>query len=151
MLQLRKAGVADARAITELIAPFAAADLMLPRRLPQLYEAIRDFHVLYDDGQLVGCAALHVFDGELAEVKSLAVAAAAHGRGHASRLVGACLDEARALGLAKVFALVLRSDLWEKLGFVCADKETLPQKVFGECLFCPKFERCDELAVVYAL
>jgi amino-acid N-acetyltransferase len=148
---VRKARVEDAGAIRELIAPFAARDLMLPRPLPLVYEHVRDFHVVTDAEGLLACVALHVFDGQLAEVKSLAVAPRAQGQGVASRLVRRCLDEALELGIARVFALVLRDDLWRRLGFATVDKDCLPQKVWGECIFCAKYHRCDEVAVVYDL
>ena len=148
---LRKATVDDAAAISDLIAPYAERDLMLPRPLAQLYDHLRDFHVACDDEGLAGCVALHVFDGQLAEVKSLAVAPRAVGHGLGGVLVRRCLDDARALGVRRVFALVLRDDLWRRLGFDVVARETLPQKVWGECIFCPKFHRCDEVAVVIDL
>jgi amino-acid N-acetyltransferase len=149
--QLRSAVVADAPALAALIAPFAARDLMLPRTLPQLYEHIRDFHVAEVEGEILGCVALHVFDADLAEVKSLAVAESAQGLGVGSLLVERCLAEARELGLSRVFALVLRESLFRRLGFRVVAKEELPQKVWGECIFCPKFHRCDEIAVLREL
>ena len=148
---VRRATVHDAVAVSTLIEPFAQRDLMLPRPVGALYEAIRDFHVVDDGERLIGCVALHVFDRDLAEVKSLAVAEGYQGRGLASLLILRCLDDARELRMQKVFALVLRDDLWRRLGFATVDKTELPQKVWGECIYCPKFHRCDEVAVVYSL
>lgn len=148
---VRRATVQDATAVSELIEPFAQRDLMLPRPVAALYEAIRDFHVVDDGERLIGCVALHIFDRDLAEVKSLAVAEGHQGQGLASLLILRCLADARDLQLAKVFALVLRDDLWRRLGFATVDKESLPQKVWGECIYCPKFHRCDEVAVVFDL
>ncbi|NUQ01341.1 MAG: N-acetyltransferase [Armatimonadetes bacterium] len=148
---IRKAALRDAPAISALIQPFAAQDLMLPRPLTSLYESIRDFHVVLDGEQLLACAALHLFDHDLGEIKSLAVAPEAHGRGLGSLLIGRAADEARELGLRRLFALVLRVGLFERLGFRVVAKEELPQKVWGECIFCPKYHRCDETAVVLEL
>jgi len=148
---VRRATVHDAESVSALIEPFAQRDLMLPRPVAALYEAIRDFHVVDDGERIIACVALHVFDGDLAEVKSLAVSASHQGQGLASLLIGRCLDDARSLRLSRVFALVLRDDLWRRLGFATVDKEMLPQKVWGECIYCPKFHRCDELAVVIEL
>ncbi len=145
---LRRATVADAPRIAALIQPFAAQDLMLPRPLPALYEQIRDFLVVDDGDRLAACVALHVFDAELAEIKSLAVADEAAGRGLGSALIERAMADAAELGLAQVFALVLRVGLFERLGFRVVAKEDLPQKVWGECIYCPKFHRCDEVAVV---
>ncbi|MBI2301181.1 MAG: N-acetyltransferase [Armatimonadetes bacterium] len=144
---LRKASVADAEAIAALIQPYAARDLMLPRPLPQLYEGIRDFHVACTGERLSGCVALHVFDAALGEIKSLAVSPDAQHQGLGTQLVQRALAEARALGLSRVFALVLRDGLYTRLGFQVVERDALPQKVWGECIFCPKFHRCDEVAV----
>lgn len=146
---LRPALVADGPAISALIQPFAERDLMLPRPLPALYEAIRDFTVLSAGGEVVGCVALHVFDASLGELKSLAVRADWQGQGWSAKMVRRTLDEAVELGLRQVFALVLKVGLFERLGFRVVDKSVLPQKVWGECIFCPKFHRCDETAVLW--
>lgn len=149
--QARAAVVADGAAISALIQPFAEQDLMLPRSVGAVYESIRDFQVVYDGDELVGCAALHVWDDTLAEVKSLAVASSAQGSGLGSRLIEGCVAEARRLGLKRVFALVLRVGVFARLGFREVAKEDLPQKVWGECIFCPKYHRCDEVAMVLDL
>lgn len=156
--RLEPARVTDVPAIAELIRPFAERDLMLPRPLPQLYDTLRDFRVAraldahaQPSGALVGCVALHVFDAELGEIKSLAVADAAQGSGLGSALVQQALADAATLGLPRVFALVLRVGFFERLGFRVVDKAELPQKVWGECIYCPKFHRCDEIAVVREL
>ncbi len=148
---IRRATVADAPAIAALIAPYAAADLMLPRPLPSLYETIRDFQLAFAGERLVGCVALHIFAADLAEIKSLAVARDLHGTGLGSRLIEQATDEAVRLGLARVFALVLRPGPFARLGFREVAKEELPQKVWGECIFCPKYHRCDEIAVLREL
>lgn len=148
---IRKAALRDAPAISALIRPYADQDLMLPRPLPSLYEAIRDFHVIAEGDRLLACAALHVFDLELGEIKSLAVAPEAQGSGIGSLLITRAAEEARELGLRRLFALVLRVGLFERLGFRVVAKEELPQKVWGECIFCPKYHRCDETAVVLDL
>lgn len=148
---VRPAVVADGPAISALIAPFAAADLMLPRPLPQLYEHLRDFQVAIRGERLVGCVALHLFDAELGEIKSLAVAPELHGAGLGSTLIERAVEQAAELGLRRVFALVLRPGPFARLGFGEVPRDELPQKVWGECIFCPKFHRCDEIAVLRQL
>lgn len=145
---VRRATVADAPGIAALIEPYAARDLMLPRPLAALYEQIRDFLVIDDGQRLTACVALHVFDAELAEIKSLAVAPDAAGQGLGSVLIDRAVADAAELGITQVFALVLRVGLFERRGFRVVPKEDLPQKVWGECIYCPKFHRCDEVAVV---
>ncbi len=69
-------------------------------------------------------------------------------KGVGAQLVGACLDEARALGIVTVFALTRQPSFFERLGFHQADVMALPRKVWGECFRCPKFPNCDETAVI---
>jgi amino-acid N-acetyltransferase len=149
---VRRARVQDAGDIQRLITLFAERDEMLHRSLGEIYENIRDFYVVEDeDGRIVGCGALHVCWSHLAEIKSLAVDEAQQGRGYGKRLVHACLEEARELGLKTVFALTYRPEFFARLGFRVVDKATLPHKVWNECIRCPKFPACGEIAVVYNL
>jgi amino-acid N-acetyltransferase len=162
---LRKAKMADAPAIQRLITRFAARDEMLHRSLGEVYESIRNFFVVEEAGEprlggegdsgggrapgsIVACGALQISWGDLAEVKSLAVSEEHQGRGHGKRIVLACLEEGRALGLATIFALTYKPGFFEKLGFRVVDKATLPHKVWTECIRCPKFPDCGEIAVV---
>ena len=81
-LNIRPARVGDVTAIHDLIKTFAERKLMIRRSLGELYESIREFLVAVDDdGKVIGCAALHVFWDDLAELKCLAVAEGTHGRG----------------------------------------------------------------------
>ena len=71
------------------------------------------------------------------------------GRGIGRLLVEAAIEEARGWGLARVFALTNVASFFEKLGFNQVDKHELPQKIWGECIRCPRFPDCDEVAVVH--
>lgn len=135
----------------QLINGYADAGLMLHRSLSQLYENIRDFYVVEQGDRVVGCAALHVSWKDLAEIKSLAVAEDSQGRGCARRLVEACIADARELGIERVFALTYVPVLFERMGFRIVDKAELPRKVWTECVYCPKFPDCGEIAVVIDL
>jgi amino-acid N-acetyltransferase len=114
----------------------------------EVYENLRDFFVVREDEQMLGCVSLHIVWSDLAEVKSLAVSEAAQSRGLGSLLVSATLAEAQAIGLERVFALTYRPAFFERLGFVQADVMTLPRKVWNECYRCPKFPSCNEIALV---
>jgi amino-acid N-acetyltransferase len=102
-------------------------------------------------GSIVACGALQIGWGDLAEIKSLAVAESHQGRGFGRQLVLACLEEGRTLGLGRIFALTYKPGFFEKLGFQIVDKATLPHKVWTECIRCPKFPDCGEIAVVLDL
>jgi amino-acid N-acetyltransferase len=146
---VRKARIGDALEIVELVRPFAERNLMLPRPAASVYASLRDFFVAEaPDGSLVGCCALALVSEELAEVRTLAVAEAAQGSGLGRELVAATLEEARALGIPCVFALTRVPVFFEKLGFVRTEMRTLPQKVWNDCIHCPLFPDCDEIALV---
>jgi amino-acid N-acetyltransferase len=79
------------------------------------------------------------------------VAESHQGRGFGRQIVLACLEEGRTLGLGRIFALTYKPEFFEKLGFQIVDKATLPHKVWTECIRCPKFPDCGEIAVVLDL
>ncbi len=144
---LRKATLKDSVSIYSLINTYAKEGILLPRSLNSIYENIRDFWVYEEEGQIVGCCALHVVWEDLAEIKSLAVKEDMKGKGVGSSLVQACLKEAKELGVKRVFVLTYAVDFFEKLGFYTVQKENLPHKVWGECINCVKFPSCDETAM----
>ena len=148
-MHLRKAIVTDVPAVQILINNCADAGLMLPRSLGWLYENIRDFTVALDGDRFVATGALHVAWENLAEIRSLAVEERRRGRGVGRALVESLLAETEELGLGKVFALTYQSAFFEKLGFRQVAKETLPHKVWTDCLNCVKFPNCDEVSVLW--
>jgi len=148
---LRKAQIKDVKPIQKLLTHFASRGDMLSRSLSELYEAIRDFFVIEEDGVILGTAALHIVWDDLAEVRSVAVAEEAGRKGIGSQVVQACIDEARALGLKRVFCLTYKPDFFARFGFRIVDKSELPHKVWGDCVKCVKFPDCDEIAMIMDL
>lgn len=150
-MKARKAKIADIKTIHKLVNEFGKKGEMLPRSLNDLYENIRDIVVCEDRDDIIGVCALHIMWEDLAEIRSLAVRSEAQGAGFGKRLVKICIDEARKLGIKKVFALTYYPGFFEKIGFREIDKAKLPQKIWGECMRCPKFPDCDETAVIMNL
>jgi len=144
-----KAKIKDVPQIHKLINYFAEKGEMLARPLSEIYENIRDFFVVRDGERVIACGALHVSWEDLAEIRSVAVAEDSQKRGVGARIVKACLNEAKELGIATVFCLTYQPSFFEKLGFSQVDKMTLPRKVWTECYRCPKFPDCDEVALIY--
>ena len=149
--EIIRAQMIDGAGIAQLVNYWAAQGQMLPRTLGETYEHLRDFYVVRSDDNIVGCAALHLVWSDLAEVKSVAVDEKMQGKGLGALLVNSCVDEARRLGLARVFALTYQPEFFERLGWVKADVMNLPRKVWNECYRCPKFPSCDEIAMVLEL
>ncbi|MFV1957411.1 MAG: N-acetyltransferase [bacterium] len=145
---IRKAKMEDVPVIHELVNYYASRGEMLARSRSEIYEGLRDFFVAEEEGQMLGCAALHINWEDLAEVRSLAVSTAAQKRGIGKKLVEACIQEARDLGVSRVYALTYRPGFFEQLGFGLVPKETLPHKIWGDCLKCPQFPNCDEDALL---
>lgn len=150
-MKTRKAKIADIKTIHKLVNEFGKKGEMLPRSLNDLYENIRDIVVCEDRDDITGVCALHIMWEDLAEIRTLAVRSEAQGTGLGKRLVKVCIDEARKLGIKKVFALTYHPGFFEKIGFREIDKAKLPQKIWGECMKCPKFPDCDETAVIMNL
>ena len=148
---LRKAQIKDVKDIQKLLTFHASRGAMLSRSLAELYEALRDFYVVVDGDKLLGTAALHIVWEDLAEVRSVAVEEDAGRKGVGSQVVQACIDEARAIGLKRVFCLTYKPDFFAKFGFRIVDKAELPHKVWGDCLKCVKFPDCDEIAMILDL
>jgi amino-acid N-acetyltransferase len=145
---IRPATIHDVPRIQEIINSHAELGKMLFRSLAQLYEGMRDFAVYELDRQIVGCVGMAVLWADLAEVRSLAVDDAYRGRGIGSRLVEWCIDEARRLQIRRLMSLTYEQRFFEKLGFEVVPKETLPLKVWSDCVRCPKRNNCDEIAMV---
>lgn len=145
---VRKATFHDVEAMHQIVNQYAAKGMMLARSRNTLYETLRDFVVAEEAGRIIGVGALHLIWDALAEVRSLAVAPAATGRGVGRRIVETLSEEAKELGVKTLFALTYQREFFERLGFNEVPKETLLHKVWKECINCPKFPNCDEIAVV---
>lgn len=150
-MQIRAATIHDVPAIQAIVNSHAELGKMLFKSYAQLYEALRDFAVCMDGDEVVGCVGLAIIWADLAEVRSLAVKLGEQGRGIGRLLTQWCIDEARRLGIRKLMSLTYEQAFFEKLGFLVVDKDTLPLKVWSDCVRCPKRHGCDEIAMARVL
>ena len=150
-MKIRKARVQDARDIHTLINQYARKDDMLPRSLNEIYDNLRDYLLSEEDGSIIAVCAMHIVWDDLAEIRSLAVSKKYRGKDAGRKLIRKLLREAKTLGIKNVFALTYQPGYFKKLGFESIDKNDLPHKVWGDCLKCPKFPDCDEVAVIKRL
>jgi len=134
-----------------LIDRYAAEDRMLERSEAFLRANLADFLVAEDGGTFAGCGALAALTQDLGEVRSLAVAPEAAGKGVGKAIVLACVERARERGLQRVFALTLVPDFFTKCGFTLTSLGRLPEKSASECPVCPKRFACDEHAMLLHL
>lgn len=147
-MNVHNAKIADAKAIYSLINSYAEENKMLFRSMADIYENLQSFIVAELNGKVAGCCALQVIWSDLTEIKSLAVDEASTNKGVGKSLVAAAVEQSAKLGAARVFALTLYPDFFQKLGFEVIQKDKLPMKVWSDCAKCPKQQNCDEIAVI---
>lgn len=146
---VRKAKTCDVVVIQKMLGHFAQQGKLLARSLSELYTNVRDMSVVEGEAkEIIGCCSLHVIWEDLAEIRSLAVLESHQGRGLGRQLVEICMEEAGALGVTRVFTLTYETRFFEHLGFQVVDKNIFPQKIWADCLHCPKFPDCDEIAML---
>jgi len=150
-LMIRKAKLDEIKEIQRLIKLYAPRGDILPRSLSELYDHPRDFCAFIRNRKVIGICALHICWDDLAEIRSLAVQEEDRNKGIGAKLVKACVDESRLLGVKRVFALTYEPEFFERLGFKKVDKAVLPHKIWTDCLKCVKFPDCDETALVKEL
>lgn len=151
---IRKARIEDVKAIHALLMRTEQHEgLVLPRSFSQLYSHLRDFVVALDDeGKVIGCCALSLIWDNLAEIRSLVVSQEHRGKHLGRKLVEACLSESVTLGIYKVYTLTEVTGFFARLGFEEEGMESLNQKIFLDCLNCPRFpDHCNEVAMTINL
>ncbi|TGO05727.1 amino-acid N-acetyltransferase [Serinibacter arcticus] len=132
---VRRAVAADARAIRDLVVPYAERRILLAKELVGYYESVQEFLVAVSpDGDVVGCGALHVMWRDLGEVRTLAVREDWVRAGVGRALVGALLDRAAELGLERVFCLTFEVDFFSRLGFAPLEGDAVDPDVFAQLL-----------------
>ncbi len=148
---VEKARIDEVPQIQRLVNGFAGRGEMLSRPLSEIYENLRDYFVIREGDQVIGCVALHILWEDLAEVKAMAVAEERQREGLGRILIEAAVQEASAMGLSTVFCLTYKPGFFARLGFVEVDMAQLPRKIWGECYRCVKFPQCDEVAMIRTL
>ncbi len=144
----RKAKITDVEPIHALITHYAEKGLMLARSRTLLYESLREFTVAEDQDRVIGAGSLHITWKDLAEIRALAVAPEYARKGIGHGLVSKFIDEARDLAIPRLFVLTYQDGFFAKCGFIIVEKDSLPQKVWKECVNCPKFPNCEEIAMI---
>jgi amino-acid N-acetyltransferase len=134
MVQIRRARTGDVRAIRELVDAYTADRRLLSKATVTLYESVQDFWVAEEDRKVVGCGALHVMWEDLAEIRTVAVDPACRGRKIGQQIVGRLIDQARELGVARVFCLTFETRFFGSFGFTEIDGAPVPHPVYEQLL-----------------
>ena len=114
---VRPARTGDVRGIQALLEPWVQRRVLLGKDLVVLFESVQQFTVAEDaDGNLIGCGALHVMWDDLGEIRTLIVADEwlHHGVGRA--IVDRLEENARALGLRRLFCLTFEVEFFSARG-----------------------------------
>jgi len=151
---VRKARLTDVNEMHRIINHYAETQLMLPKTPLELYENLRDYSVAADASEpdrVLACGALHIYWENLAEIRALAVTPGLARRGIGTFLVDRLLAEAREIQIEQVFLFTYEPKFFSRFGFIQVEHSTMPLKVYNECFHCPKFSKCDELAMVLHL
>lgn len=135
--------------IAELVSAYVVDRRLLAKDLVTLYEDVQEFVVavaatrLSSTGEavdlthpvdVVGCGALHVMWEDLAEVRTVAVAESARGRGVGRAVVSDLLGRARMLGVARVFCLTFEREFFAGFGFEEIESTPVAPEVYAELL-----------------
>jgi amino-acid N-acetyltransferase len=150
-MRVRPAEHTDIETIVKMIAHYAAQGLMLPRSHSALAEALPNYLVADQDGAVVGCGGLEQYSATTAEIFGLATSPEKSIRGTGSAIVQALISKARSEKISHVFALTLAPAFFQKMGFRTVQHSDLPMKVWKDCIACPKYGNCDEIAMVLDL
>lgn len=144
----RKPMFQDVEKIYELVNSYANDGVMLARSRNVLYETLRDMVVAEEDGQILGVGGLHLIWDELAEIRAMAISPKITRQGIGRKIVELLVEEAKLLGVKTLFTLTYQPEFFGKMGFEEITKDLLPHKVWKECINCPKFPNCDEIAMM---
>ena len=150
-MRVRPAHTRDVEKIATIIAHHASQGSMLPRSVDALSQALGSYIVADAEGQIVGCGGLDVYTSESAEIYGLATAPDGSPPGTGKAIVQALIARAREQKIAEVFALTLAPGFFTKMGFKTVRHSDLPLKVWKDCVACPKYGNCDEIAMVLEL
>ena len=147
-MRTREAILPDAEQIHALISKYSGDGTLLPRSLAEICENVRDFVVLEDEGEIIGCGALHLYGVHLAEIRSITVDPSRQSNGGGRRLVRALLGQSEKHKVTCVCLFTRIPEFFSRMGFTAAAHADLPDKIHKDCFQCPRLANCDEVAMI---
>lgn len=147
-MSLRKPTVRDVPQLTALI----NRDLtILPRSQHYVFTNLRDFIIAEEDGNIVGCASLHVLWENIAEVRAVTVAQGGRDNSLFRQMVYHLMEDGRKLGVQQIVVLTQNPKSFVNVGFRQVERTDVPQIVWKECINCVHFPDCTEKPVLFDL
>ena len=132
---VRRARTSDVRPIQWLVEPLVNTRVLLGKDAVNLYGDIQEFRIVDDaSGTPIGCGALHVRWEDLGEVRTLAVAEPWLRRGVGHALLEVLEQDARELGLARLFCLTFETGFFGRHGYEPIGEGTVDPAVYAELL-----------------
>ena len=137
-ITVRPARTGDIPAIERIIAPLVEQRILLGKDRVVLYEAVQEFRVAEaPDGELVGCGALHVIWEDSGEVRTLAAATGWRGVGVGHAILEKLEEDARELGLSRIFCLTFETAFFGSHGYVEIGESVVSEEVYAELVRSP--------------
>jgi amino-acid N-acetyltransferase len=133
-MEIRPARTSDIKGIRTLIDTYAVGKRLLTKETVTLYESVQEFSVAIDNGEVVGCGALHVLWEDLAEVRTVAVIERLRGTGVGHQLMQAIEKRAREIGVKRIFCLTFETTFFGRHGFEEIQGTPVEADVYAEML-----------------
>jgi amino-acid N-acetyltransferase len=114
---IRPARTADIKAIRKIIDLYTVERRLLTKETVTLYEDVQEFFVAEENGEVVGCGALHVLWEDLGEVRTVAVLESQRGKKIGHEILEAIINRAKDLGLKRLFCLTFETKFFASHGF----------------------------------
>ena len=134
MLEIRPARSTDVKGIRKLIDTYAPQRRLLSKETVTLYESVQEFTVAVENGEIVGCGAIHVLWEDLAEVRTVAVAENFRRQGVGHKIMEAVIQRAREIGVKRIFCLTFETQFFGRHGFEIIDGTPVEPDVYAELL-----------------
>ncbi|MBU3646112.1 MAG: amino-acid N-acetyltransferase [Candidatus Nanopelagicaceae bacterium] len=114
---IRSARTSDIKAIRKIIDTYSLQRRLLSKETVMLYEDVQEFFVAENNGEVIGCGALHVLWEDLGEVRTVAVNEEYRGQKIGHEIMNAIIERAKELGLKRLFCLTFETEFFGKHGF----------------------------------
>jgi amino-acid N-acetyltransferase len=148
---IRSATPSEAPRIHALITANLTEGHLLPRTLDELNTRAPRFAVAVRARKIVGCAELVALSTHVAEVRSLAVDAAARHHGVGAAIVDELRRRARREGFERLCAFTHAPGYFIQMGFSIVPHSWVLEKLMTDCVKCPLFRTCGQHAMIVPL
>lgn len=147
---IRKASPDDVENIFGLLELYTAQGIVLRRSREDILHYLPNFRVAESAGIVCGCCAVRDFGNGLREIRSLVIHPEFQGCGIGKAiLLDVIADIKQKEQPGRLFTLTMQVEFFSRLGFREVAKENFPEKIWSDCSKCPKFDRCDEVAMLF--